>query len=123
MAILTLLVYQWAKVTFSSEAVAQTMALITFSTSHIFFALNLRHPFTTVFKMETLTNRNLLYAFGFVILAMVLTTELPLLQRIFSTVSLTTYQWMVCVLVAALALVGGEITKLIFKLVRQDKDE
>ena len=122
MAVLTLLVYQWAQIAYRVE-VAQTMALITFSVSHIFFALNLRHPYTTIFKMETLINRNLLYAFGFVLLALTLTTELPLLQRIFNIVSLNVYQWTVCTLAASFALVGGELAKFIFKIVGQDKED
>ena len=73
--------------------------------------------------METLTNRNLLYAFGFVILIMLLTTELPLLQRIFDAVSLNSSQWVVCVIAAAFALVGGEFSKLVYKIIKQDKED
>jgi Ca2+-transporting ATPase len=122
MAALTLVIYQWAEVRYRPD-VAQTMALITFSISHIFFALNLRHPYTTVFKMETLTNRNLLYAFGFVILAMILTTELPIFQRIFDTLSLTSAQWLDCLIAATFALVGGELAKLVYKIIKQDKED
>jgi Ca2+-transporting ATPase len=120
MAVITLGVYQWAQTTYGSATVAQTMALITFSTSHLFVALNLRYPYTTIFRMETLANRGLLYAYGFVILMMILATELPLMQRIFSTTALTSQQWGVCLLVAALTLVVAEIIKFIYRLARRD---
>jgi Ca2+-transporting ATPase len=113
MAVVTLVIYSWAATTFGSEVVAQTMALTMFSLSHIFVALNLRHPRETVFRMETLSNSRLLLAIGFAVIAAILVTELPLLQRIFETTNLTPQQWLVCWGGAVLILVLAEISKFI----------
>ena len=54
--------------------------------------------------METLSNRQLLYAYGWVLLALVLVTELGLFQKIFDTAPLTRPQWVISLAAAAIFL-------------------
>jgi Ca2+-transporting ATPase len=108
--------YQWTKTTTGDNAAAQTMAMVMFSIVHIPFSLSLRHPKTTVFRRETFSNRNLWFAYGWVILVLILVTELGILQSIFDTVALTSQQWGICFIVALLFLFASEIVKLILGL-------
>jgi Ca2+-transporting ATPase len=107
--------YQWTATTSDNAAAAQTMAMVMFSIVHIPFSLSLRNPTETVFRRETFSNRNLWFAYGWVILAMILVTELGILQGIFDTVSMTRQQWGICFFVALLFLFAGEIAKLILR--------
>ena len=50
-------------------------------------------------------------------LILVLVTELPLLQQIFETESLSAQQWGLCLVAAMLFLLAGEIARLILRLV------
>jgi Ca2+-transporting ATPase len=108
--------YQWTKTTTGDLAAAQTMAMVMFSIVHIPFSLSLRQPTETVFQRETFSNRNLWFGYGFVILALILVTELGILQSIFDTVPLTGQQWGICFIVALLYIFVGEIAKLILRL-------
>jgi len=115
-ALVTVGAYQWTKTTTGDNAAAQTMAMVMFSIVHIPFSLSLRNPTETVFQRETLSNRYLWYAYGWVILILILVTELGILQGIFDTVPMTTQQWGICFIVALLFLFAGEIIKVILRL-------
>jgi Ca2+-transporting ATPase len=115
--------YQWTKTTIGDAAAAQTMAMVMFSIVHIPFSLSLRNPYQTVFQRETLSNRNLWFAYGWVILILILVTELELLQGIFDTVPMTEQQWGICFIVALLFLFAGEIVKFILRLFGVGREE
>jgi Ca2+-transporting ATPase len=115
--------YQWTETTSNNAAAAQTMAMVMFSIVHIPFSLNLRDPINTVFRRETFSNRYLWFAYGWVILALLLITELGILQGIFDTVPLTRQQWGICFIVALLFLFAGEIFKLILRLIGVGREE
>ncbi|MFC1721597.1 cation-translocating P-type ATPase [Patescibacteria group bacterium] len=117
-AIFSVAAYQWVKNTTGSDAIAQTIAMVMFSFCHIAFSLNLRHPRQTVFRKETLTNKYLFLAYGWIILAMFLLTEVGIFQRIFSTEPLTPLMWGICVGGGLFFLVAGEIARLILKLAK-----
>ncbi|MCP4212873.1 MAG: cation-translocating P-type ATPase [Halieaceae bacterium] len=115
-AIFAILAYQWTYSTTDSQIAAQSMAMVMFSIIHIPISLGLRHPKDTVFRAETFSNKNLLLAYGWVVLVLVLVTELPLLQRVFETQSLTPQQWGICLIAAVLFLLVGEILKVVLRL-------
>jgi len=115
-AIFAILAYQWTYSTTGSQTAAQTMAMVMFSIIHIPISLSLRHPKDTVFRAETFSNRKLLLAYGWVILVLILVTEIPLLQRVFETESLTPQQWGICLMAAVLFLFASEILKVILRL-------
>jgi Ca2+-transporting ATPase len=116
-ATVSIIAYQWALNSTGSAGVAQTMAMVIFSIVHIPFSLNLRFLDDTVFRMETLTNRYLLYAYVWVFLALVFVTETRLFQRIFDTEPLNLNQWVVCFITAFGFLFVAEIIKFILRLV------
>ena len=121
-AVFTVYSFIWTKDATGSEAAAQTMAMVMFSIVHIPFSLSLRHPHKTVFRRETLSNPYLLLAYGWILLAMVLLTEIGLFQRIFGTESMTLQQWGICVLAAFIFLIFGELYKVIWRLFNKDSD-
>jgi Ca2+-transporting ATPase len=109
--------------TIGDAAAAQTMAMVMFSIVHIPFSLSLRNPTQTVFRRETFSNRYLWYAYGWVIVILMLVTELGILQSIFDTVPLTRQQWFICFGVALLFLIASEIVKFILHLFGVGKEE
>jgi Ca2+-transporting ATPase len=122
-AIVSVGAYQWTVTTIGDAAAAQTMAMVMFSIVHIPFSLSLRNPTQTVFRRETFSNRYLWYAYGWVIVILMLVTELGILQSIFDTVPLTRQQWFICFGVALLFLIASEIVKFILHLFGVGKEE
>ena len=87
-----------------------------FSILQIPISLGLRHPRETIFRAETFSNRRLFLAYGWILLSLVLVTEIPLLQNVFGTQSLTTQQWGICLVAAVVFLFAGEIFRLILRV-------
>ena len=92
------------------------MALVSLSLMNIFLALNLRFPRDTAFQGSTFSNRNLLYAYLWVVFGSILITETRLFQAIFETVSLSPTQWLLCLAPGVLLLIGGEIYKAFLRM-------
>jgi Ca2+-transporting ATPase len=115
-ALFSIIAYQWTKNTTGSVVAAQTMAMVMFSIMNIPMSLGLRHPTDTIFRAETLSNRNLFLAYGWILLSLVLVTEIPLFQKIFGTQSLTMGQWGICLFAGVLFLFAGEIVRWILRL-------
>ncbi len=121
-ALFTVSAYQWVKTTTDSALTAQTMAMVMFSMLHIPISISMRHPYDTAFRAETFSNKYLFLAYGWVLLILVLVTEIGLLQRIFGTEPLTLNQWGVCVLAVVVFFIVSEIVKLILRLVGRQEE-
>jgi Ca2+-transporting ATPase len=122
-AVFTILAYQWTINTNGSTTSAQTMAMVMFSIIHIPISLGLRHPFDTAFRAETFSNKYLLMAYGWIVLVLVLVTEIGILQRVFDTKALTRQQWGICLAAVLVFFVVSEIIKLGLRLVGLGKKE
>ncbi|MDD1711178.1 MAG: HAD-IC family P-type ATPase, partial [Methanoregulaceae archaeon] len=112
MAAMALYLYQAGEATSGSSQVGQTMAIVTLSLMNIFLALNLRFPTDTAFQGATFSNHRLLYAYLWILFGTILITETRLLQSLFGTVSLSAYQWLICLIPGVILLVIGEVVKL-----------
>ena len=115
-ALFTIAAYQWTINRFESTVAAQSMAMVMFSMLHIPISLSLRHPRQTAFRSETFSNKFLLLAYGWVILILILATELGFFQRILDTEPLTTQQWGICFVAALVFFFVGEFIKWGFRL-------
>jgi Ca2+-transporting ATPase len=115
-AIVTIVVYQWTKSITESAVAAQTMAMVMFSILHIPISISMRHPRDTALRAETLSNKYILFAYGWVILILILATELGIFQRILDTTSLTSQQWGICFVAAFIFFVVSEIFKWILRI-------
>ena len=113
MAAGTLGVMAWATNAFPSDnnIIAQTMGVTTFALFRLFSSLETADEGQSVFSGSILANRPLLIGTGVSVLTIILATELPFLQRILATVSLTGDQWLVCIGVALSLIVVEEIKK------------
>ncbi|WP_249523751.1 cation-translocating P-type ATPase [Modestobacter marinus] len=96
----------------AGAAVGGTMAFTTFVLFQFFNALNARAEEGTVFTAHLFTNRWLWTSFVVVVLLQVLVVQLPPLQELFDTTSLTAGQWAVCAAVATSVLLVEETVKL-----------
>jgi Ca2+-transporting ATPase len=92
--------------------VARTMGLTTFSIANILLSFSVKDDFRSMLDPDTYTDKRLLKATGLSILAIVLGTELGVLQRILHTVSLTGRQWAICILASLTIVVVSELRKL-----------
>jgi len=119
MAIVTFLAMGRTNAYYDDLVLAQTMAMTTFSLTHFAVALNLRNPKDSVFKMESFENRKLWMTFGFVFVAIVLATELGILQKILGTTSLNPTLWSIAIGVSVGFLFLGEIAKFILRKINQ----
>lgn len=90
---------------------AGTMAFATFVLFQAFNLLNVRHFTRSVFSVQTLHNRSAFVATGTVMLLLVLVVELEVLRELFTTVDLTSGQWLTCLAVASSIIVFGEVVK------------
>ncbi len=95
--------------------VAGTMALNTFVLFQFFNILNVRNDRLTVFRRETLRNRNLWGALVAVISLQIGVTHWGPMQRLFDTTSISFVQWGVCALVASTVLWLEELRKFVVR--------
>jgi len=77
--------------------------------------LSARSQTRTLFTRDLVSDRRQLTLYGGTLLAIILATELSVLQRILGTTSLTGGQWLVCLLLAASLIVVEEITKFVLR--------
>jgi Ca2+-transporting ATPase len=116
MALGTLAVLEWApgdSVRAGTASVGGTMAFNTFVLFQFFNILNARHDTRTVFHRDTFANRWLWVALGGVVLLQVGVTHLGFLQRLFDTMPITAFEWLVCIAVASSVVWVEEIRKFI----------
>ncbi|MFO7689139.1 MAG: cation-transporting P-type ATPase [Cryobacterium sp.] len=93
-------------------SVATTMAFTTFVLFQFFNALNSRAERQTVFTSYLFTNRWLWFSLAAVVILQVLVVQVPLLQSVFDTSSLSASQWLICSAVASSILGIEEAIKL-----------
>ena len=102
----------------ASTKFATTMAFTTFVFYQVFNLLNVRSD-TTLFSLQTFTNRTIWLALGAVVVLQILVVQLGVFQGLFDTVPLTADQWLLCIGVAATIVVVAEISKAIGALRRR----
>ncbi len=112
---------QWAEGAYGDATVAATMSLAAFSFFHIINGLENNDWSRTVFTMDTFSDRRQLMLFGFVLLMIILGSEMQIFQRLLDTAHLTFNQWMIALLVALPLLFLEEILK--FFLRRWEKKQ
>ena len=108
----------WVRDAFEGWAdalVATTMAVTVFSLMNVALGLSARSQTRTLFSRDIVSDGRQLKLYGGTLLAIVLATELDVLNRILDTTSLTGGQWLVCLLLAAGLIVVEEITKLVLR--------
>jgi P-type Ca2+ transporter type 2C len=92
-------------------AVASTMLLTTLSLFHLAAGLLARDQVHTIFSRAAIPGPTQLRRYGLALLAIILVTEIGLLQRVFSMVDLTLAQWGICTGLALSLVVVEEVIK------------
>jgi Ca2+-transporting ATPase len=110
----TLGVIWWADDAYDT-AIARTMGMTTFAIANVYFSFTVKDRLTSFFSVETFSDRRLLKATGMSAVAILLGTELGILQRILGTVSLTGRQWIICIVAAFSIVIASEIQKLVLR--------
>jgi Ca2+-transporting ATPase len=108
----------WARDAFDGWAgavVATTMAVTAFSLMNVALGLSARSETRTIFTRDVVSDRRQLALYGGAVLAIVLATELDVLNRILDTTPLTGGQWLVCVLLVVGLVAVEEVTKLVLR--------
>jgi Ca2+-transporting ATPase len=100
----TLALLAWSDDHYNSSTVARTMGLTSFAFANLFFSLTTRDERRSVFSLDVLEDRMFVLCSVGSLAAIVLGTELGILQRILHTVHLGLHQWLIC-LVVGLAIV------------------
>ena len=96
-------------------AVARTMALTTFSIANLVFSFTALDETRTVFSLETVSDRKFLMICGLSALAIVLGTELGMLNRFLQTTPLSRGEWGVCLLLPLTVVAASELWKLFLR--------
>ncbi|MBI5064682.1 calcium-translocating P-type ATPase, SERCA-type [Candidatus Woesearchaeota archaeon] len=109
----TLIVFQYFSLNY---IYAQTMAFNTLVLFQLFNVLNQRSEHVSLFKLGILSNKWLIGAIASSVLLQIVVIYIPGMQTAFGTVSLSLYDWLICLLVSSSVLVVGEIIKLFKKL-------
>ncbi len=110
----TLGLIAWADDTYGST-VARTMGLTTFAISNVLFSLTTRDERRSVFSLDILEDRMFLLCSAGSVAAILLGTELGLLQRILHTIHLTLHQWLVCIVVGLAIVPVSEARRLLLQ--------
>ena len=108
----TLGVLAWASGAYG-DVIARTMGVTTFALFRVFSSLETADVDESVFGGSILGNRPLLIGTAISAVTIILTTELPFLQRLLGTESLSGDQWAVCILVSLSIVVVEEVRKLL----------
>jgi Ca2+-transporting ATPase len=99
----------------ASAVLAATMGATVFSLYNVFVGLSSRDETRTAFTADFLADRRQLGLYGLALLLTVLATELPFLQRVLGTTSLSGDQWLQAIVIAASVLVVDEAIKLVLR--------
>jgi Ca2+-transporting ATPase len=103
-----LLRYDWRGIDVQT---AETMAFVTLSLCELFRAYTVRSEHQSIFKIGVFSNRFMQYAVGFSIFLLLLVVNVPFLQPIFNTHSMSFTEWAIVLGLASIPAISEEITK------------
>jgi Ca2+-transporting ATPase len=104
-----LLQYDWRNVDVQT---AETMAFVTLSLCELFRAYTVRSERSSVFSMGIFSNRFMQLAVGISLVLLMLVVNVPFLQPVFNTHSMSLTEWGVVIGLALIPAVSEEITKI-----------
>jgi Ca2+-transporting ATPase len=122
MAGMTLGLAWWAE-DHHGTAVARTMALTTFSIANLIFSFTALDERQTIFRLETVSDRKFILISLMSLAAIVLGTEMDVMNRILQTTSLSRAQWGVCVVLPLTIVAVSELWKWLLRRRDMQKTE
>ena len=110
----TLGLIAWADDAYNSE-VARTMGLTSFAISNVVFSFTTRDERRSVFSLDVFEDKMFMLCTAGSLVAILLGTELGVLQRILHTVHLDLHQWLTCIVVGLAILPVSEARRLLLE--------
>src|SRR4051794_20412352 len=110
-AVATLGVIAWAE-NAHGTGLARTMGLTTFALCNLFFSFTTKDERRSIFSLDTFDDRKFLFATGLSFVAIVIGSQMDVMQRILKTEALTLNEFLTCVIVASSVIVVSELRKL-----------
>ena len=111
----TLLLLAWADDHYNSSTIARTMGLTSFAFSNVFFSFTTRDERRSVFSLDVFEDKMFVMCTAGSLAAILLGTELGILQRILHTVHLDFRQWLICFVVALAIVPVSEVRRLLLQ--------
>jgi len=112
MGVGTLGVISWAEQA-HTRPIAYTMGVVTFSLYALFFSITTKDERTTVFSLDTFSDKTFNIATGVSVLTLILSTVFGPFEALLKTTHLDLAQWAICTAVALSVIVASEIRKAI----------
>ncbi|MCE5340216.1 MAG: cation-translocating P-type ATPase [Planctomycetaceae bacterium] len=94
---------------------ARSAAFIVLACSQLFHSFNCRNNKVSLFKIGIFTNKNLIAAAGFSFLLQMMVIYTPFFQKVFKTVPLGVFDWVMVVVISSFPLWAMEIVKFLRK--------
>jgi P-type Ca2+ transporter type 2C len=108
----TLGLIQYGVNTYGDEVIARTMGLVAFSFANLFYALCANDVTESAFSRSVFSNAKLMQTTGLSLVAIILCSQLDLLNRFLGTTGLTIEQWVLSIAVGSIVLWVSEIEKI-----------
>jgi Ca2+-transporting ATPase len=110
----TLGVLTWGNHHYAS-GVARTMGFTSFAIANLFFSFCSRDELESVFSLDVLRDSKFLVVSGMSVVAIVIGTQMDLMNRFLDTVPLNLHQWLICIVAALTSVVASEIRKIVLR--------
>jgi Ca2+-transporting ATPase len=89
----------------------RTIMFTAIAIDSLFYIFSVKNLKKSIYKINPFSNKWLLYAVAAGFLIQLIAIYLPFMQKLFSTIPLTLYEWSIIVSLALIKLVGIEVTK------------
>jgi Ca2+-transporting ATPase len=113
-AVATLGVLAWSEDAYGTDT-GRTMALTTFALLNLFFSLTTRDERRSMFSLDTFDDRRFVLATGLSFVAIVIGSQMDVLNRLLGTTPLTLNQFLLCACAAVSVIVVSELRKLLVR--------
>src|SRR4051812_8117389 len=110
-AVATLGVIAWAENAHGTDT-ARTMGLTTFALMNLLFSITTKDERNSIFSLDTFDDRKFLMATGLSFAAIVIGSQMDVLNRLLNTRPLTLHEFLTCACAAASVVVVSELRKL-----------
>ena len=91
------------------------MGMTTFAIANLVFSFTARDELRSVFSLDTFSDRTFLTTTLMSVVAIILATTLPFLQRVLDTGELTGNQWLICIGAGLTVVVASELWKFVLR--------
>jgi len=96
-------------------AIGRTMGFTSFAIANLFFSFCSRDELESVFSLGVFRDGKFLMLSGMSVVAIVIGTQMGMMNRFLETVPLNLHQWLICIVAALACVVASEIRKIVLR--------